>query len=146
MTGQRKSRLAGNETAPSKSTATDSHQHKCGAPERVGVDVSTADIGRYGALAAYVLACIRSRCAADVPCRVVDDDGARWCQVSQVNLGREFGLSRMQVRAALKSLEGVVSVRSFSAASSRALAYRAEPYRAVRDDQGRPGARQIAGR
>jgi hypothetical protein len=87
------------------------------------IRVVPAEVKRYGANAAIVLAHIRYRCQSDGPGRI-EVDGAHWWRVSRSQIGDEVGLSLSAVRHALRTLRGVIAAKHFRPLDDQSRAYR----------------------
>ncbi|BBZ22904.1 hypothetical protein MHIB_13220 [Mycolicibacter hiberniae] len=87
------------------------------------IAVVPAEVDRYGAAAAILLAHIRYRTVSDGPGRI-ERGGCRWWRVPLRALAAETGLSVKAVRTGLKALDGVVLAKQFPPLSDQSLAYR----------------------
>lgn len=87
------------------------------------IRVVPAEVDRYGAHGAVLLAHIRFRCESDGPGRITVE-GVRWWRVSLAQLAQETGLSGKGVRTALRALGDDVAARHFTPLSDQTLAYR----------------------
>ena len=87
------------------------------------IRVVPKEVEQHGPAAAIVLAHIRYRCDSDGPGRI-DREGHRWWRVSHQALGKEIGLSRKAVMAALKLLGDAVPAKHFPPAEDQSRAYR----------------------
>jgi len=87
------------------------------------IAVLPAEVERYGAAAAIMLALIRYRTGTDGPGRI-EREGYRWWRVTHRDLAEATGLSTKAVRTALKALDGVVLANHFPPLANQSLAYR----------------------
>lgn len=87
------------------------------------IRVVPSEVEQHGPAAAIVLAHIRFRCASDGPGRI-QREGHRWWRVTQTDLGREVGLTRKAVMAALQALGEAVSAKHFPPLANQSRAYR----------------------
>lgn len=87
------------------------------------IQVIPAEVERYGAQGAVLLAHIRFRCGSDGPGRLTVE-GLRWWRVPLAQLAHETGLSVAGVRTALKALKDVVATEHFRPLSDQSRAYR----------------------
>lgn len=87
------------------------------------IQVIPAEVERYGANGAILLAHIRFRCGSDGPGRLTVE-GLRWWRVPLAQLAHETGLSVAGVRTGLKALKDVVATEHFRPLSDQSRAYR----------------------